>query len=87
MAVAHHTPQMAARLERVHAFLLDAYAHEGRVKEAIESLMELQRSEPRRYREIMGRDTVLTFDTIMGYWREIPLDQREAARAEYRSTR
>ncbi|HEX5264187.1 MAG TPA: hypothetical protein VFW13_11705, partial [Phenylobacterium sp.] len=76
-------PAAAARKERCQAFMLAHYAAHGRVEAAIDALSDLHRDDRDRYRQITGTDRLFAWETFRSYWRDIPADQRAAARRTF----
>lgn len=72
-------PEVVRRVRNAQRFLLDAYPRVGSVERAIDELLGLQRTDPQRYREIMGTSRAYSEETIKGYWRRIALAKRERA--------
>jgi hypothetical protein len=77
----HARPRVARRKHYVQRFLLDEVARGASVSQAIECLQGISKTEPARYRNIVGSDRVFARDTFKGYWKQVPLAIRNDARA------
>jgi hypothetical protein len=65
-------PETQQRIRNCAAYLLPIYGHRATQDDAIWQLIDLQRSNPRRYREIMLDTKARAYETIRGYWRKFP---------------
>ena len=64
-------------------FLLARYAQLGKLNEAIWELVHLHDREPGRYRQLTGSDDLPQYETLHGYWKQIPIAKRRAARQRF----
>jgi hypothetical protein len=64
-------------------FLLARYTELGKLNEAVWELSHLHGREPGRYRQITGSDDLPQYETLHGYWKQIPIAQRRAARRRF----
>jgi hypothetical protein len=77
-----HRPGVDDRRERCQQFLLARVREGARVIDAIDALDGLRTTDPPAYRRCMGGPDIRTRETLRKYWSEIPIDVRNAARAE-----
>jgi hypothetical protein len=64
-------------------FLLSTYAEVGKLNEALWELVHLHERDPGGYRRLTGSDELPEYETLRGYWKQIPIAQRRAARERF----
>jgi hypothetical protein len=79
----HPNPAAAARKQGCQAFLLAHYQQHGNVQEALDALTYLRRDDREQYQQVTGGDRLYAPETFRGYWRDIPLTLRAAAKKGY----
>lgn len=84
MRTSRRRPEAQLRQDNAARYLLAAYERLGRVEGAIDDLLELQRRDPKRYREILGTDRPYAYETVRTWWRKIPAEEREKAKVRHR---
>lgn len=75
-------PGVAERRRCCQQFLLARVRRGAGVADAIETLDELRNTDPHAYRRCMGGPDIRTPETFRKYWSDIPIEVRNAARAE-----
>lgn len=75
-------PGDVQRKQRCQAALLDLVERGLTVEEAIDELDALHKTNPAEHRRIFGRDRPYALETIKSYWKTIPPERREEARAK-----
>jgi hypothetical protein len=75
-------PEIERRIGACQAFLLDHYREHANKELAIEALCALAKEDPDRHYEVVGRDYPYSRETYRGYWKRIPIERRQAAKAE-----
>jgi len=74
-------PATVQRVERCQTALLDRVASGLTVEDAVDDLYELHKIDPQEHARIFGRELPYPHGTIHRYWRRIPIEDRNAARA------
>jgi hypothetical protein len=64
-------------------FLLASYAEVGKLNEAVWELVHLHERDLGRYRQLTGSDELPQYETLRGYWKQIPLARRRAAKQRF----
>jgi hypothetical protein len=80
--VVGNSPALSRRVGS-QKFLLASYAELGKLNEAVWELFHLHDHEPGRYRQLTGSDDLPQYETLRGYWKQIPIAQRCAARQSF----
>jgi hypothetical protein len=76
------SPALSRRIG-TQKFLLSSYAEVGKLNEALWELVHMHQRDPRRYRQLTGSDELPECETLRGYWKQIPIAQRRAARERF----
>ena len=83
-AAIRHTPAYQRRLQRFHAYFLDAYAEVGTIEGAIEKLVALHKSDPDAYTKILGTSRLLNEETFRQYvYRTTTKAERKQAKGRW----
>jgi hypothetical protein len=75
-------PEIMRRIVACQAFLLEHYREHANKEQAIEALCALAKTDPERHYEIFRRNHPYSRETYAGYWKQIPIAERQAAKAE-----
>lgn len=80
---AKHRPETRQRIENCQRYLLERRFAGRTIEQAIDDLIALRETDPRRYREIVGSGRAYSPETFRGYWKELGARDKVLAQHAY----